>query len=137
MIVIAWVQEPLGNFPEWLIGYELPINCVLLATLGGVMYCLRAIYLERCVRKNWDPDWETWYYLRPMTSAISGVVAYIFLKAGLIVLEAEQSVESGNYGFLALAFIAGFNVSNFSQKIEDIAKSTFGIEKSRSSKGDE
>lgn len=136
IILVAWVQEPLGNFPEWLIGYELAVNCILLATLGGVMYCLRAIYLERCVRKNWDSDWETWYYLRPMTSAISGVVAYIFLKAGLIVLEAEQSAESGNYGFLALAFIAGFNVSNFSQKIEDIAKSTFGIEKSRSSKGD-
>lgn len=131
--MLSWIQEPLGHFPEWLSGYELVINCILIATLGGVMYCLRAVYLAKCVRKNWDPDWEIWYYLRPVTSAISGIVAYVFLKAGLIVLEAEQSVESGNFGFLALSFIAGYNVSNFSQKIEDIAKSTFGIEKSRSS----
>lgn len=137
VIVLAWIQEPLGNIPEWLSGYVLQINCVLIANLGGVMYCLRAIYLEKCVRKKWDADWETWYYIRPITSAISGVVAYIFLKAGLIVLEAEQSVGSGNYGFLALSFIAGFNVSNFSQKLEEIAKSTFGIEKSRSSKNNE
>ena len=129
-----WLQDPLGNIPQWLGGYILPIQCFLIATVGGSLYCLRAIYINKCVNKNWDTEWEAWYYIRPLTSAISGIAAYIFLKAGLIILEATQETGSGNYGFLALAFIAGLNVDNFVLKIESIAHSTFGIEKSRSSK---
>lgn len=137
LAIISWLQKPLGNYPNWLKPYELPLDCVIVALVGGVMYCLRAIYLERCLKNNWSAHWEAWYYLRPLTSAISGFVAYIFLKAGLIILEGDQVSNSGNFGFLALCFIAGYNVSNFSQKIEDIAKSTFGIEKSRSSQNKE
>ena len=43
------------------------------------------------MKNNWAPHWVIWYYLRPMTSAISGFVAYIFLKAGLIVLGRRTS----------------------------------------------
>lgn len=133
-VTILWLQEPLGNFPDWLRGYWLPIQCVMVAAVGGALYCLRAVYVNKCAKKNWDVDWETWYYLRPITSSISGIAAYIFLKAGLVVLESTQEVGSGNYGFLAFAFIAGLNVDKFVLKIEDIAKSTFGIEKSRASR---
>jgi hypothetical protein len=97
------------------------------------LYCLRAVYVNKCVNKNWDIEWETWYYLRPITSSVSGFSAYIFLKAGLIVLEADQAAEAGDYGFMVIAFIAGLNVDNFIRKLEDIAKATFGIDKSRSS----
>ena len=136
-VAFLWLQEPLGNVPDWLNNYLLAIQCVLVAAVGGSLYCLRAIYINKCVRKNWDVEWETWYYLRPITSSISGFAAYIFLKAGLVVLEASQEADSGEYGFLALAFIAGLNVDKFVQKIEDVAKSTFGIEKSRASKDEE
>ena len=135
-VVALWLQEPLGNIPDWLKAYLLSVQCVLVAAVGGSLYCLRAIYVNKCVRDNWDVKWETWYYLRPLTSSISGFAAYIFLKAGLIILEANQESESGDYGFLAFAFIAGLNVDKFVLKIEDIAKSTFGIEKSRASKKD-
>jgi hypothetical protein len=76
-------------------------------------------------------EWETWYYIRPITSSISGLAAYIFLKAGLVVLEASQETNSGEFGFIAFAFIAGLNVDKFVVKIEEIAKATFGIEKTR------
>lgn len=128
---LGWIQKPIGNYPEWLIEAELAINCVLIAATAGSLYCLRAVYLNKCVRNSWDKNWETWYYLRPLTSAISGLAAYIFLKAGLVVLEASQDVDSGSYGYLAFAFIAGLNVDKFVVKIEEIAKATFGIEKSR------
>jgi hypothetical protein len=127
-----WLQKPLGNYPEWLLSYELALNCILIAAVAGSLYCLRAVYLNKCVRKSWDEEWETWYYLRPLTSAISGLAAYIFLKAGLVVLEASQEADAANYGYLAFSFIAGLNVDKFVVKIEEIAKSTFGIEKSRS-----
>ncbi len=136
-IVALWIQEPIGNIPNWLNSYLLAIQCVLIAAAGGSLYCLRAIYVNKCVKKKWDVEWETWYYLRPIASSLSGFAAYIFLKAGLLILEAFQEANSGNYGFLAVAFIAGLNVDKFVQKIEDIAKSTFGIDKSRSSTEEE
>jgi len=55
----------------------------------------------------------------------------VFLKAGLLILEAGQQSDTTNYGFLALAFIAGLNVDKFLTKIEEIAESIWGIEKSR------
>lgn len=134
LCIIGWIQKPIGSYPEWLIGAELAINCVLTATVGGVLYCLRAVYLNKCVKKGWDEGWETWYYLRPLTSAISGFASYLILKAGLIVLEASHGMDAGNFGYLAFAFIAGLNVDKFVTKIEDIAKATFGIEKSRAAK---
>ena len=132
--ILGWIQKTIGNYPEWLIEAELAINCILVAAIAGSLYCIRAVYLNKCVRNSWDENWETWYYLRPITSAISGLASYIFLKAGLVVLEASQSSDPGNYGYLAFAFIAGLNVDKFVVKIEEIAKATFGIEKSRTAK---
>lgn len=93
---------------------------------------MRGVYLNKSVKNNWDKNWETWYYLRPPVSAITGLIAFIFMKAGLIVLEADSTQSASNFGYLAFAFIAGFNVDKFLAKLEDIAKSVFGIDKSRS-----
>ena len=131
---LIWAQGPLGNIPSWLKGYELAINCMNIAALAGVLYCLRAVYLNYSVNKDWDTYWEVWYYLRPIASAVSGLVAYIFLKASIIILEADQAANAGHFGYLAFAFIAGLNVDNFLKKIEGLAKSSFGVETSRTSK---
>ena len=100
VVVIGWIQITLETFPHWLQEYKLPIQCVLLSTIGGVMYCLRAVYIERCVKNRWNNNWEVWYFIRPITSAISGLVAYIFLKAGLLTLESKLLTEANNFGFL-------------------------------------
>jgi len=136
-ICTVWAQGPLGNFPEWIKGFEPAINCIIVSALAGVLYCLRAIYVNYSAHKNWDSYWELWYYLRPVTSAISGLVAYIFLKASIIILEASPSEGSVNFGYLACAFIAGYNVDNFLRKIESLAKSTFGVEKTKTAKSNE
>ena len=94
---------------------------------------MRSVYLNASVRKQWDKTWHIWYLLRPFVSALAGGASFIFLKAGLLVLDTAEG-EASIYGFLALAFISGLNVDNFFAKIEDVAKSTFGIEKSRASK---
>lgn len=107
--------------------------CGAIAYTGGCLYCFRAIYLNKCVRKNWDPDWHLWYFIRPVTSTIAGAISYLFLKAGLLVLESSTNVGSSEMGFFALAFIAGFNVDKFFAKIEEIAKAVWGIDKTRSS----
>lgn len=131
IIIIAWIAIATENVPSWVSEFSLAVYCVLTAAAGGVLYCIRAIYINKCVRKYWDDEWATWYYLRPLASSLTGFAAYIFLKAGLVILDAEESDSSSIFGFLAFAFIAGLNVDKFVLKIEDIAQSAFGIEKSR------
>lgn len=121
-----------GLLPPWLATLQIPISCALIGAVGGITYCLRGVYLNACVRKQWDAAWHPWYYIRPIVSLICGAVSFVFLKAGLLVLDAAQKPDANLLGFYALAFIAGFNVDKFVAKLEDIAHATWGIEKSRS-----
>ena len=109
------------------------VYCGLFGGIGGVTYCLRGIYLNASALKRWDEIWLPWYFIRPIVSFICGVISWLFLKAGLIILEAQQADTSSNLAFYALAFIAGLNVDKFIEKIEDIAQVTWGIKKSRAS----
>jgi len=133
-VVLAFILPASGVFPSWFDEYKLPYQCILIGTVGGLLYCLRAIYIQKCVKGQWSENWELWYYLRPITSSLAGLVSYLFLKAGLIILEADQSSDASNFGFLALAFVAGLNVDNFIKKIESISESIWGINKSSMAK---
>ena len=119
------------DLPTWLDAIRLPFRCILLGGLGGVVYCLRGVYLNASLRKQWDPAWIPWYYIRPFVSLACGGISFLFLKAGLLLLESKQNTDSTDLGFYALAFVAGLNVDKFITKIEDIAQATWGIEKSR------
>ncbi len=132
---MVFILPELAEMPEWYTTKLLFVNSALLGSLGGVLYCLRAIYLNKSVHKRWDKDWYVWYYLRPLTSLISGLVSSIFLKAGLLTLDAAEGGAS--FGYLAIAFIAGYNVDNFLKKIEDVAKTVWGIDKSRVGKNED
>lgn len=111
--------------------FRIPLLCALSGGLGGCLYCLRAIYLNRAVRNQWNREWEIWYFLRPIASAGCGAVSYIFLKAGLLVLESSTDPNASELGFYALAFVAGMNVDKFIKKIEDVSEAVWGIERSR------
>ncbi|KSJ79450.1 hypothetical protein APA20_21165 [Pseudomonas aeruginosa] len=123
----------LGWLPAPYAPLRVPLMCGAIAYIGGALYCFRAIYLNKCVYKRWDPDWHVWYFIRPITSTIAGAVSYLFLKAGLLVLESSANTGASEIGFFALAFIAGLNVDKFVAKIEEVAKAVWGIDKSRSS----
>jgi len=125
-----------GSLPEWITNYQLVFLCAICGGYGGVLYCLRGIYLNYSVKKSFENKWYPWYVIRPFVSVLTGGVSFLFLKAGLLVLEAQSTDGSTNLGFYALSFIAGLNVDKFISKIEDIAQATWGIEKSRTSKGD-
>ena len=116
--------------------YKPGLMCVFVGGLGGCVYCLRAVYLNSAVRKNWDVEWHIWYFLRPLVSAACGGASYLFLKAGLLVLEAKTQADSNDLGFYALSFLAGYNVDKFLEKLEDVGEAVMGIEKSRSAVAD-
>ena len=124
----------LKEMPSWYLKNIMIVNCALTGAIGGLLYCIRAVYMNKCVKKNWDEDWAVWYFLRPFTSLISGAISFIFAKAGLLILDANVSDVGSIYGYLAIAFIAGYNVDNFLKKIEAIAKEVWSVEKSNVSK---
>jgi hypothetical protein len=130
-ISLSFIYSLQTNIPEWFVQSRLPFRCILLGGLGGVIYCLRGVYLNYSVTKKWDESWIPWYYIRPFVSLACGGISFLFLKAGLVLLESKQSTDSSDLGFYALAFVAGLNVDKFITKIEDIAQATWGIEKSR------
>ena len=133
---VLWSIELRGLLPEFLEPLRVAYNCVLAGGLGGCIYCLRGVYLSRSVRDDWDNRWFTWYLLRPVVSALMGGVAYIFLRGGLLVLDAEPDSDSISMGFIAVAFIAGLNVDRFLVRIEEVAQSAWGVRPSRASEGD-
>ncbi len=114
--------------PDWL---RVGLTCALVGGLGGCLYCLRGVYLNYSAYRRWSNEWIPWYLLRPIVSAGSGAISYVFLLAGLLVLESGTKQDATEVGFYALAFIAGLNVDKFISKLEDIAQAVWGIEKSR------
>jgi hypothetical protein len=132
--VVLLVCTRADVMPAWWSAVELVGACALVGGIGGAVYCLRGVYLNACVRKSWDDQWQPWYYIRPLVSHLCGAVSFLFLRAGLLLLEAQPKDAPTDLGFLALAFIAGLNVDKFVSKIEDIAQATWGIEKSRTAK---
>ena len=125
------VTDLKGELPKWLAPHEQMVLCTLMGGLGGAVYCLRGVYLNACARKQWDISWWPWYFIRPIVSLCCGLVSFIFLRAGLLVLDAAEKQEANHLGYYALAFIAGLNVDKFTSKLEDIAHGVWGIERSR------
>ena len=119
-----------GILSTW--GVKAGVYCVFTGMMAGILYCLRGLYVNYCTGQ-WDDMWILWYYLRPITSAISGLASYIFLQAGLLTLGNTVPAEAPIYGFLALAFVAGYNVDNFLKKLESISNEIWGIKSTRSS----
>lgn len=122
--------------PLWYTQNIILLQCSYFGLLGGILYCLRGIYINKAVNNEWNSDWRVWYILRPFTSLISGFVSGILLKAGLLILDATSEGNQTYFGFYSIAFVAGYNVDNFLKKIESLAKSTWGIEPSNVSKKD-
>jgi hypothetical protein len=130
----AYVAVLSGTIPGWLSPARSAALCAITGGVGGVLYCLRAVYLNACVRDSWSPKWLPWYFIRPVTSVIAGGVSYFVLEAGLLILDTQPRSGGSHLGFYVLAFVAGLNVDKFVGKIEDLAQTAWGIEKSRASK---
>lgn len=108
---------------------EMGAFCFYFGIIGGITHCLRSVYLHTSLLADWDSRWNTWYFLRPLVSGIMGVISFIFVKAGLLAFSSEIASENRAFAFIAIAFLAGYNVKNFLAKIEDVSKSLIGIEK--------
>lgn len=135
---IAWVAILLGVGYNWewdsfSSSTELATRFAFIGALAGAFYCLRSLYLHGSVHRDWGNEWIAWHLIRPITSAISSIFAFVMLKAGLIVLDSDQPASEIEqlWGFYFIALIAGLNVDKFQMKIEEMGKTLFGVEPSR------
>jgi hypothetical protein len=135
LIISIFIFTNFIDLSNDLITYLPVLQSTLIGGIGGVLYCLRAVYKNKCVLKRWDKDWEIWYYIRPICSFIVGFVAFVTLKAGLLILDSGQG--DSIYGYLIFSFVAGYNVDNMMKKIEDISENIWGIKRSNASKKEE
>jgi len=110
---------------------KLAACCIVVGVLGGVTHCLRAFYLHHCVLKDWQADWAPWYFIRPVVSGVMGFISMLFIKAGLLAFSSTTDVQVENriVLYLAVAFLAGYNVQNFLKKIEEVSESLLGVKK--------
>lgn len=131
-IYVAFVAD-IPQIATW----QIWINAAFMGLLGGSTYCLRAVYITYCAENRWNDRWIVWYLIRPVVSCIMGVMALLFVKAGLLLLTMPEAEPSRHYGLYSLAFIAGYNVDNFLKKIENFVKNVAQIEKTNISKRSE
>jgi len=110
------------------------LGSIFFGGIGGCTYCLRGVYLNVCVYKQWTLTWIPWYFIRPIVSLTLGGVSYLFVKSGLLLFGATQEQNASQLGIWAVAFLAGLNVDKFLAKIESIGQTVWGLEPSRQSK---
>ncbi|ASU15011.1 hypothetical protein [Actinobacillus pleuropneumoniae] len=107
--------------------YSSFLNSCLIGGVGGIVYCLRAVYINFSVLKRWDESYLVWYLIRPIISLIIGGVSYLFIKAGLVLFSSSEQYELNQLSILSLAFLSGLNVDKFLKKLESIGETVWGI----------
>jgi hypothetical protein len=70
LVCLLWllVQTLLNQLPFELGSIKVGLMCSIIGGIGGCIYCLRAAYLNACVRKLWDKEWMPWYYILPIVT---------------------------------------------------------------------
>jgi hypothetical protein len=111
--------------------------CLSLGIIGGVVHCLRSVYLHKALLADWNANWNAWYFIRPIVSGTVGIISMIFIKAGLLIFTSNGQIDDRIAAYLAVAFVAGYNVKNFLLKIEEVSQTVLGIEKKKLPDGGE
>lgn len=114
----GWIRN---SFPDPL--EMLPVSWF--GALGAVSISLRGVFDHG---NDWDSKWNYWHIARPITGAIFGSMAYVFLLVivsitGQSPSEASASSSAGILLYYSLAFVVGYREETFRnllQKVTDV-----------------
>ncbi|WP_186170888.1 hypothetical protein [Vibrio chagasii] len=132
--ICVWYWAFISPATEWVKSVRHIIGCILVAVSGGVLYCLRAVYVNYSVRKQWDEVWLVWYLFRPFTSGLMGFLTFLVVKAGLFAV-GSTSAEHPETLLYALSFFAGLNVDGFLKRFEGQVSNSMKVKESRQTQG--
>ena len=101
--------------------------------LGAAVYAFRGFYWAvgpqspTNRRYQYDPNWTLWYAARPIMGAILGVFSFALLRAGVATLGTGSTDAGATAAYFAVAFLAGFAVTEVLNWIADSAQRVFAV----------
>lgn len=101
-----------------------PLGVVGLGAAGAVLRSLDGIFWHGS--KRWDASYNWWHICSPFVGAVSGVVSYVLLLAGLATVGGAGSKNGEAFGYLAAAFLVGYSNEDFRRLIARAGHSLFG-----------
>jgi hypothetical protein len=97
----------------------------LAGTLGVQLRSLVNFVGHACYTESLDiVVWWPYYFVRPFTGLLLGIVVVIIVHAGFLV--AGSGAPSGTLWWASIAFLAGFGEQEFTQRLRDLSKTLFG-----------
>jgi hypothetical protein len=107
------------------------------ASLAAIRKYYKALITERTalathqamLTTDWTLGWVYYYLARPFMGGILGALSFTLSYIGVQVLvkPADSSISAeGQFVLYAIAFVAGFSVTHVLDRLEAVAKQTFG-----------
>ena len=104
--------------------------------LGGSLYSLRGL-AKHASLADYDRSYDVSYYLRPLSSGISGLLVFFLLLGGALTLSIGGGASTpgwatftGRLPYIAFSLLAGYGAQEFMAKLKDLADSLFAIGRS-------
>ena|GEM_PF-974561 len=118
-----------GHVSEQLVAYILLLGG-LSGMLGVQLRSVVSFVGNTCYKNELDiTRYWPWYWMRPVTGFILGVVAVLVVQARL--LFADQAATTATSWWLAIGFLAGFGASEFTDKLRYLSRALFGESQTR------
>lgn len=94
--------------------------------IGGTIYTIRGFY-QNLGKGIFDLRWTWWYIYRPIVSLVIGVFVYFLIVGGLLSIGgvSEVNYSKGLMFYAAIAFLAGFSFTQFTNKLEELTSTIF------------
>jgi hypothetical protein len=95
--------------------------------VGATLCAMRALAFHTSIA-NFKVKWVTWYYYRPLMGSIAGFFIYVLIMGGVYIVDQGGAAADTNtiYFYCAIAFLTGFSIKPFIDKIRELSKSFFG-----------
>lgn len=78
-----------------------------------------------CYKGTLDvPRWWPWYLIRPAIGFVVGMISVLIIDAGL--LSSEGAAPTRTSWWIGVAFLAGFAINEFTDRLRLLSKSLFG-----------
>ena len=96
----------------------LPAYTAWFGVLGSVSISLKGVYDHGPTPQLWGGRWPLWYFGRPFSGLIVGIIVYVFLRALYPTATAQPSLPT----FEAAAFILGAQEQRFFLFLGEVGK---------------
>lgn len=112
--------------PEHKFNFNAFISCIAGAILGGAILSITSIHRHLVISKNFECIHSYGYFLNPVLTTITGVLAYSLFHGSFIFLTGNNLDLTTNsappYGFAAFGFVFGYNWDVTIKLLESLSK---------------